>query len=135
MSSNPNPFFRLADFHSLEISLDGANLTSRVRISKGSIALTEIHATGISVEVPPRSCSVGHHLELTISVKKPVGDQIQHSKFQVTGTIEEVEGDTKGRQQVRIFFRQYSREDWDALLEYLAGKQEAANRLIRSTRR
>jgi hypothetical protein len=135
MSAKPNPFFRLEDFGSVEISVQGANVTSGTKIPKGTIELTQIHDAGVTVQVPPRSCSEGHLLTLVVTLVKSPKAGSDRIVLTASGPAEEVEGDPKLPQQVRVAFRQYSREDWQEVLDYFSNEQSAANALIRQTRK
>lgn len=130
-----NPFFSIEDFLSLEVNIEGSNLTSQVSILKGGIQLAQFLENGMVIEVPPRSCSTGHLLSLQIEVKRPVGDQLVTASTTVTGIVVDLDGDPKTRQMASLAFRQYSRETWESFLEYLSTKQAKANDLIRKIHR
>jgi hypothetical protein len=135
MSANPNPFFRLDDFRSVEIRVEGSNVTSGLAIAKGTIQITQIHDAGITVQIPPRSCSEGHHLTVVVTLIKSPKAGSERIVVTASGPAEEVEGDPKAPQEVRIAFRQYPREKWQAILDYFSSEQAAANALIRQTRK
>lgn len=149
MAAERNPFFKLEDLHSLEFSVEGNNLTSQVKLPKGGAILTQILEDGVWVELPPRSCSLGHVLALNIEARKVTGtsksrlpsgeivekNEYMESKNHVTGVVDDIEGDPKGRMLVRLLFRQFAQEEWKTLLNYFSEKQGTVNRLIKSARK
>lgn len=130
---------RWEDFQFLELSLEGSNHTSRLPIPSGSqsIQIVQFTENGIWIEVPPRSCAVGHTLSLQIFARKRNGSRAEmlEDAMHVTGVVETIEGDFNSRQQVRLGFRQYAPEQWDRLIGYFTDKQTQINDLIRRTRR
>ena len=148
MESNSNPFFKLEDFQSLEVTVKGTNSTSQINIP-GDIPLLQVYSDGVSVELPPKCCAMGHTLVLDISARRlagtskkilPSGEAVEEteyteSKLMITGVIEQMEGEPGGRQQVRLRFRQYGQKDWEDLLGYFSGKQTNINQLIKATRK
>ncbi len=127
MAEGKNPFFKVEDLEHLELAIVGMNSTSQVRFKENSIRLTQILDNGICIEVPPRSCAMGHSLALDISGKNL--DEPIH----IIGVIEEMHGEPNP--EVRIKFRQYSQENWGQLLDYFAGKQTNINAIIKNTRK
>ena len=146
-----NPFFKLEDFQTLEMLIDGLNQTSQVRFPRGTeaVLLVQIMADGIWIEVPAKSCAMGHTLSLDINAKKMSGkkkvtlasgeireeDQYLENKMSIIGVIAEMQCEPNARQQVRLRFRQYAQNQWDSLLEYFAEKQHGINQIIKSTRK
>jgi hypothetical protein len=53
----------------------------------------------------------------------------------ISAVAEEIEGDPKLPQQVRVVFRQYPREKWQELLDYFSSEQAVVNALVRQTRK
>lgn len=109
------------------------NSTSGSKISKTpkDVTLVALAKTGVTIEVPKRSCSRGHSLILQIeaNVLNEKGEPIRF-ETQVTGVIEEVEGDIQERFEVRLEFRQYSIEEWQKFLGHVENRQTEANRIL-----
>lgn len=127
MTYEGNPFFKVEDLQPLELSINGVNSTSQVKFKSKSIQLTQILENGIWIEVPAKSCAMGHTLDLEIAgptLEKPMV---------FTGVIEEMEGDSNT--QVRVKFRQYSQEEWTQLLAYFSKKQIRINAIIKNSRK
>lgn len=150
MSSMPhNPFFKMEDLQTLELTITGINSTSQVKFPQGSLHLLQILPDGIWIEVPPKYCAHGHALTLDIVGKKQNGkvkkllangeaveeDSYLENQMHLMGVIEEIEGNPKEKHQVRVKFRQYSQSDWERLILYFLEKQVSINQLIKSTRK
>lgn len=133
MESKKNPFFKLEDFQVIEIHISGLNITSQVKISSDDrgIQLIETLSDGIWVELPAKSCAMGHTLSLNFLTRK---DQIENETT-VVGVVEEIETNTAGRLNIKLKFRQYSQPEWDLLLNYISGKQNDINQFIKNTRK
>ena len=127
MTQNKNPFFKVEDLQHLELVINGVNSTSQVRFKDKSIKLTQILESGIWIEVPPKSCAMGHTLVLDITGKTI------YSPIHILGVIEEM--DSEQGNQVRLKFRQFSQENWVKLLSYFAGKQDNINMIIKNSRK
>ncbi len=127
MSNNKNPFFKVENLQHLELKVSGINSTSQVPFKENSLHLIQILENGICIEVPPKSCAMGHSLSLNISglsMEEPIP---------VIGVIENIEGDSNNIVQLK--FRQYSQENWKKLLEYFSGKQTSINTFIKNSRK
>ena len=137
MANQKNPFFKLDDFQSLETHLEGMNVTSQVRFPKtpSAIALIEIHEDGLTLELPDRSCAIGHALSLDINLKKNTSTDPIEDNIHILGVIEELEKTQTSRLKVRLKFRQYAQKDWSQFLDYFSKKQVALNKLIQKTRK
>gem|GEM_PF-2627220 len=109
------------------------NSTSGSRISKksGDVVLVALARTGVTLEMPKRSCSHGHSLILQIeaNVHDSEGEPVRF-ETQVTGVIEEIEGDLNERFEVRLEFRQYSVDEWQKFLKHVENRQTEANRIL-----
>lgn len=127
MAADKNPFFKVEDFQRLDLVISGLNSTSQVRFKEKSIQLTQILEQGIWIEVPSKSCAMGHSLALDISGIPSV------PSIHLLGVIEEI--DSAESNQVRLKFRQFSQENWTKLLSYLSGKQDNINRIMKNSRK
>ena len=130
-----NPFFKLEDFHSMELSVTGSNVTSGVDLP-APIHLIELHNEGITIELAPRSCADGHMLALDIQVKRNAGnpeDETVH--VPVVGVINEFEVMPDSRLKVRLKFRRFPQDQWQSLINYLSEKQGSLNALLRISRK
>jgi len=109
------------------------NSTSGSRISKKSddVILVALARTGVTLEVPRRSCSRGHSfiLQIEANVHDADGEPVRF-ETQVTGVIEEIEGDLNERFEVRLEFRQYSVDEWQKFLRHVENRQAEANRIL-----
>ncbi len=138
---NKNPFFTLEDFKSIEMIIDGLNSTSQVKIPGGvdAIQLVQILPDGVWIEVPPKSCAMGHTLSLHIIARwlapQPAEKEYVETQLHILGVIEQIEESKRGRPQVRLKFRQFAQEHWDSLLDYFTQKQLSLNELIKVTRK
>ena len=128
MANDKNPFFKFEDLQdNLDIQIVGLNVTSQVKFKTGNIHLVQILEQGIWIDIPTRSCAMGHSLSLDIVIEK-------HS-INIIGVIEEIDGLSKTRQLVRLQFRQYSLEQWEKFLSFFLNQQLDINAFIRSTRK
>ena len=136
MIQSKNPFFKLEDFQSLEVTVEGKNVTSEMRLPP-PIHLIELHDDGLTLDLSPRSCADGHTLALDISLKKVIHepDESIENKIHILGVIHELETMTDSRLKIRIKFRQYAQEEWKALIAYFSEKQHSINTLIKSSRK
>ncbi len=121
MTDSHNPFFKLDDFQNLEMSIEGVNSTSQVKMS-GFIGIVQILEDGMWLDVSAKSCSEGHALSLKIAARKftgnskrrlPSGETVEEkdyseNRMQITGVVEQVQAGEEGRIQARLKFRQYS---------------------------
>lgn len=128
-----NPFFSLADLESLELQIEGTNITSRVQLATGKIKLIEIAEKEVMIAVPEKSCSQGHSLSLVITASR--GEAAPVLQNQVIGVVSEILENAEGWQRVRLVFRQFSMKDWQAVLDYFWNRQTSVNALLKSTRR
>ncbi len=136
-----NPFFKIDDLRSIQLSIQGKNSTSRMPFDEGVLRLTEVFEDGIWIEAPIRSCSIGHSLVLDIQARKASKKSAEklESKIHVLGVIAEVDTDAagakKGVQHVKVRFKEFSIKDWKALLKFLSEKQFNLNLLMKRTRK
>ena len=128
-----NPFFSLADLESLDLQIEGTNITSRVKLPPGKIRLIEIAEKDVLIAIPEKSCSQGQSLSL--SIEATCGDEPPVLQNQVIGIATEILEDSDGWQRVRLVFRQYSVKDWQTILDYFFNRQTSVNALLKSTRR
>jgi hypothetical protein len=117
-----------------QFTVMATNSTSGNKISKikEDVTLIALSKSGVTLEMPKRSCSQGHSLILQIdaNVTNAEGEPVQFH-IQVTGVIGEIEGDIQERFQVKLEFRQYSVEEWQRFLGHVENRQTDANRLLR----
>ena len=125
--------FNLSELESLDLQIEGSNLTSRTKLSSGKIKLIEIAENDVLIAVTEKSCSQGHSLSLVISATRGGGAPLLQN--QVIGVAAEVLEDSLGWQRVRLVFRQYSIKDWQTILDYFFDRQTSVNALIQVTRK
>jgi hypothetical protein len=134
------------DFETIELAIEGINHTSQQPISTTrSMRIAELTENGAWVEMPARSCSVGHTLSLRILAKTILdrSDDVEvlspnkdEEAVHVTAVVETVEGENSApSQQVLISFRQHTPSEWRELIAYFGAQQTKLNSLIRRTRR
>ena len=134
LDTNPkNPFFNADDFKSLDMTIEGTNQTSQMKIT--GIQLVQILSNGIWVDIPPKCCSMGHSIALDLCARWTKDGAPVERKLHILSVIEEMEGLPGGRQQVKLRFRQYGMAEWEDLLGYYSGKQTNLNQLIQNTRK
>lgn len=115
------------------------NSTSGNKISKkpGDVELISLAQSGVTLEVPRRSCSHGHSFILQIEAVIPVAnDKPIKLQTQVTGVVEAIEGDIQqDRFQVRLEFRQYSIEEWQRFLKHVENRQANVNHHLKEMKK
>ena len=136
LKTEHNPFFNLEDLQNIEIRIDATNLTSQIPmgVNDGPVQLVQIFSGGTILEVSPRSCAMGHTLELNFYIQlksKAILDEIHVNAI---GVIEEIEGLPAERKQIKIQFRKFDNVKWERVLQYYETKQKNMIQLLRATR-
>ncbi len=138
--ANPSPReISWDELDSVGLLIEGSNFTSRVPIDGGDepMQIVQISETGIWVDMPAQSCSVGHTLELRIfaQYRKKTPDLTEIEPITVTGVVDNVVSESVRRMCIALSFRQFAPDQWQKLLSVFADKQDSINRLIQRTRR
>lgn len=147
------PVYGWNDFQTLELSIEGMNHTSQIPIegsSRSGLRITELTENGAWLEMPAKSCAVGHTLSIKILAKTilnraeeitttptadPKSEATEAVPLHFTAMVDAVETDTgTGPQQVLISFRQHTPEEWFDLVRYFTEKQAKLNALLWRTR-
>jgi len=141
VENDKNPFFKTEDFNGVELKLNGVNSTSSMRFADGVLQVTQILENGLWLEMPLRSCSMGHSIMLEVWGKKfsKKLDVCIENKIQIQGVVEEIDLDgnlsERKMQSVKIRFKNYSIGSWKELLDFFQEKQMNINLLIKKTRK
>lgn len=123
------------------------NHTSQIPIegtARSALRITELTDNGAWIEMPARSCAVGHTISLrilartilnrdeTVTVEETLTDE---NSLHFTAMVDEIQdGEGTSSQQVLISFRQHTPQEWESLIRYFNDKQEKLNFLLRRTR-
>ncbi len=120
------------DYESITITVIAKNLTSGLEIvpppaeknlagESFSLQLVEFREKGTAVfGFPKNSCSAGHNLAMTLSIK----DYQQQHMMSLTGKVLSVENEQNTFSTVTVQFIQYILDDWQKFLDIYTKRQQ-----------
>lgn len=101
-----------------EIAIE--NTTAKTHRAPEGIALLEIHDREIVLEVPLRTCSVGHNLLLHFNVN---GGGLKNFNFDITAKVIELNTES-GVDRICVSFVQFNEVSWNEYQALFANRQE-----------
>ncbi len=130
--SDEAPLFNPSDFQSAQVVIKARNITSNTRaLDPESVLLLELMDKGVKLEMPARSCTQGHQLELELTVIPTKGHE---RRVQATGKIIRAEVMDGGAIEAEIEFIQFVTEEWKQFQEVFAARQSDIDAFLNSAR-
>lgn len=135
-----NPFIRLEDFVSKEISVFAYNVTSNTEIKRyKEIQLVEIADTYIILRVPKSACAQGHSLWIHIlpSENAKNFEKIPKNKeipgaISISGKAVAIEDSEGSFKSIRFEFAQFAEREWQGFLREVHEKQVKVDVVFKS---
>ena len=123
-----------ADRTGISTTVEFSNLTSRAVPLKGQgvVDLTELHADGVVIDVPLKSCAKGHQIMLELRVR--AGEDPGEVQLNCTGQVRELRNIAFDRDQVTVEFIQVDERKWVLLKSLFSSRQTAIDDFLRAAR-
>lgn len=125
--------FAPEQFDTFEVKLKIQNITSRTQVPEsGLVQLTEIEDHHLALQLPPRSCALGHSLLIDLQVVHP--KPIHCFQFSCTCAVILRESAGPDADRVRVQLVQIDDGSWKRLLELYASRQGEINSFLQAAR-
>jgi len=128
--------FNSDNFISTEILISFKNESTKTaprlknQTHSNDTTLNEITEKGMILELPKTACSTGHHLFITLEIKKGK----KNIKFESTVKVLKSELLEDSMQRIHTELVQYSENTWEELNQFFAQEQNSALDLFKSIR-
>jgi hypothetical protein len=141
-----SPWIRVRDFTETSLWIAATNATTNLPISKDAkIELTEFSAKGMTLKLPPHSCSIGHFLSLKIrKMRHQLSDNNQAKKSQIEEIIvsakvsemelisEDIDSENYQWKIITLQFYQFDEDAWKKLIEEYSERQRQLSSLLKN---
>jgi hypothetical protein len=117
-SQPPVPLIRSADFRPIRVELEVRNTTTGAETRKDfAIRLIEVGEKSIVLELPRKSCAMGHGMSIEVDVYEP------NLHLSTTARVVAVETFDSGGDGVTLNLMQYDDKTWQEFLKIFSARQ------------
>lgn len=113
----------------ISITVDFKNLTSETA-AINEVVMAAVSVNGCVLELPAKSCSIGHQVLLRLLVKKEEENPSKSKRIEIIGKVAKLEPNTETELEVTIQFNQFIKEEWKYILDSLERKQEIITQVM-----
>lgn len=131
--TDPKALLNVADFESIQIEFDVTNTTTGTLFRKNvSIRVAQIGERGMHLEVPRRSCAMGHSLAIKLHIRNiPRADDLE---FEATAKVETLETFEQGGDSIGLQILQCDERQWQRFLEIFSSRQKEIEEFFAAAR-
>jgi hypothetical protein len=135
MSDSENEILALFSddhFSVIEVTLDIKNSTTHMDFkSEPPSRLLEITEHGGVLEIPKKSCAVGHSLVIDARATPPHGETV---RLTVTAKVDEIEPCEDGMDRITLSLVQVREEEWFEFRRVFSSRQDEITRFLSAAR-
>ncbi len=138
MTSPSNcPWVKISDLIETSLWISIENITTRTQLERAEgLQLIEISDQGMTLQIPARTCSLGHLLIVRLEKRKlnPLepGDSSELTEeFQATAKVVELEALNPKAVTIVVKFYQFQEDSWNKFIADFSSRMTELNRQLR----